>query len=143
MIAALTLLLALQPAAPVPAPAAEGGAAAEVLKSLEGKWTGKGHDDTETAWEFKGDTLKVKLGDHEFSSKVELDPEAKPHPSFDFKITLPAEFEGKTALAIYELKGNKLKVCVSMPDNPNRPTVFQSQEGEAFLYELEKAEKKG
>lgn len=142
MIAAWVLCLAIQPAVVPAFAAADEAAAAKALKSLEGKWTGKTFDAVETVWEFKEDTLKVKIGDLDFTAKVKIDPEAKPHPSVDFTLSKPSEFEGRTALAIYRQEEGKLKVCVAMPDNPNRPTVFEAEEGESFVYELKKEEKK-
>ena len=65
----------------------------------------------------------------------------KPRPKrIDLAYT-GGEFKGEKSLAIYELKGDTLRVCYSM-DNENRPTEFAGKaDGKALLLTYKRVKK--
>lgn len=111
------------------------------LKEMKGKWVGDSPEGMETKWEIKDDVVTVEIGELTFVSKIELDPTSKPHAAVDFKLTKPQEYEGKAVLGIYKVEKDKLTFCVALPDDPDRPTVFQTVDGKTFLYELRRPKK--
>jgi uncharacterized protein (TIGR03067 family) len=117
---------------------------AEVLKSIKGTWAPDA-DGIDSKWTFDGDTLKASVNGADYTCKVKLDPEAKPHSTIDLTINEgPEDSKGKISKAIYKLDGEKLTLCVSLPGK-DRPKEFEQTEGEAFLFKLKKekaAEKK-
>ena len=78
---------------------------------------------------FSGDTIKLTgpggIGKREF--KFKLDPTKKPK-AID---TIPQEgsFKGKTGPAIYELKGDTLKLCIPNKETTERPKEFKAPKG--------------
>lgn len=79
-------------------------------------------------------SMSVKDSMYEFRNSEEtergtmtLDPGKKP-TQVDILIS-DGSFKGQKQLGIYELNGNKIKFCLSMPDDPKRPEKFESTEG--------------
>jgi uncharacterized protein (TIGR03067 family) len=65
-------------------------------------------DEKDVTATFKGNAFTLKLGDKTLEGKYTVDTKAKPHT-----IDLQLEKDGKemTMLAIYQIKGETLKVC--------------------------------
>jgi uncharacterized protein (TIGR03067 family) len=74
----------------------------------------------------KGDqwTLKETQGDDDKEFTVRLGPTRKPR-AIDI-VYKTGEHKGKTSLGIYELDGNRLRVCLGEPGDP-RPTRFDGR----------------
>jgi uncharacterized protein (TIGR03067 family) len=83
-------------------------------------------DNTVTQWaDDAGQTMVVSV------AAWKLDPKANPK-ALDLTYT-EGELKGETVPAIYELKGDTLKVCYAMM-NEKRPTEFAGKaDGKAFL----------
>jgi len=114
--------------------------AAEVLKSIKGTWTSDA-DGIDSKWTFDGATLKASVNGADYTCKVKVDPEAKPHATIDLTIDEgPEDSKGKISKAIYKLDGEKLTLCVSLPGK-DRPKAFEQSPDEAFLFELKKQKK--
>lgn len=122
---------------------------AEVLKKIQGKWkfiasemNGKPTPEDELAKmtvTFKGDKWAVRSGDKVVQAGThKFDPTKKPG-QVDAVIT---EGEGKDGkmLGIYELKGDKMKVCFD-PMGKERPKSFKAGEGQ-FSATVERVKKK-
>ena len=78
---------------------------------------------------FKGDKMLILerggTGKREYSFK--LDPSKKPKA---IDVTpLDGPFKDKTAPAIYELKGDELKLCMPNQETKDRPTEFKAAKG--------------
>jgi uncharacterized protein (TIGR03067 family) len=83
----------------------------------------------------EGDKFTIREGDKlHASGTVKRDKSKKPH-TIDFTVTKAddAKVEGKTLKGIYELKGDTLKWCFSMPDE-ERPTEFAAPAGSKALF---------
>lgn len=119
------------------------------LKKIQGTWRFTSHamGDKETPKEevaklkitFTGDKWSVTQDDKVVQAGThKLDGSKKP-AQVDAKVT---EGEGKDGmmLGIYELKGNKLKVCFD-PSGKERPTSFTAKEGQ-FAATIEREKKK-
>jgi uncharacterized protein (TIGR03067 family) len=117
------------------------------LEKLKGTWTvtemirdGKENanakDDTAT---FDGTklTIKTKTGGH--LATVKLDAGKKPMV-MDMTPDDGA-MKGKVHLGIFEISGDTLKMCFSLPDKP-RPASFESKEGSGTMSITLKREKK-
>lgn len=94
---------------------------------------------------FSGDKLVVnKSGDLVMKGEVKLDPSQKPG-HLDFKLeenpNNPDDV-GKTLPGIYEVKGDELKWCFSLPDGAGRPRDFKTEAGTFHIYATLKREKK-
>ncbi len=87
----------------------------------------------------KGTSYGMKLGDGMESGSFKIDPAAKPK-SMDI---LPAEgpHKGQTLLAIYEVNGDDLKMCIALPGK-DRPKEFVSKAGSGHVLEILKRQKK-
>lgn len=72
----------------------------------------------------KDDGYTVTVGDQSDEGTVKLDPDKKPR-AMDIKGTKGPN-EGKTILAIYELKGDTLKVCYDL-SGESRPSEFETK----------------
>ncbi len=64
---------------------------------------------------------------------VELNPKSMPA---EFQLKVRGGQAGKKLLGIYELKGDKLKICWAVPGKP-RPKKFKTGDGQ-FLFVMEK-----
>jgi uncharacterized protein (TIGR03067 family) len=115
--------------------------ASEALKAFQGTWVTAEDQGLDSKWTFEGETLKATVNGTDYTCKVKIDPEAKPHPTVDFLIEDgPDESKGKTSKCIYKLAGEKLTLCVSMPGK-DRPKEFEQAEDEAYLFALKKEKK--
>jgi uncharacterized protein (TIGR03067 family) len=91
----------------------------------------------------KGDTYKVTVGKQVDHGTVKLMPSATPK-AMDITGT-EGPNKGMRFLAIYELKGDTLRVCYDL-SGKKRPTKFKTEEGtQLFLaeYKRQLAKKKG
>jgi uncharacterized protein (TIGR03067 family) len=113
---------------------------AEVLKSIKGTWASDA-DGIDSKWTFEGETLKASVNGADYTCKVKVDPDAKPHATIDLTIDEgPEDSKGKVSKAIYKLDGEKLTLCVSHPGK-DRPKAFEQSPDEAYLFELKKQKK--
>lgn len=137
-----TLLLA------VAISSAGGDAAKAELKKLEGVWQPVSGESQGKATErfnrnkimFNGDVFSVLDGDKLlFKATVKLDTTKTPK-AIDMTIS-EGEETGKTALGIYALDGEQLKLCFEAPGGANRPTEFATKEGEKRIVVVSKREK--
>jgi uncharacterized protein (TIGR03067 family) len=92
----------------------------------------------------KGDMVTVKSLDVDeevvvAEGKLKLDPTTKPK-SLDVTFTGGAN-KGETGLAIYELTGDALKVCIAVGED-KRPTEFAGPKNQEWIYIEYKREKK-
>jgi uncharacterized protein (TIGR03067 family) len=111
--------------------------AEDVLKSIKGTWTSDA-DGLDSKWTFDGESVKASVNGTDYTCKVKVDPEAKPHATIDLTIDDgPEEAKGKISKAIYKLDGEKLTLCVSQPGK-DRPKAFEHTPDEAYLFELKK-----
>jgi RNA polymerase sigma factor (sigma-70 family) len=83
---------------------------------------------------FKGDKLTAK-GEHSYS----IDASKKPR-HFNLIVEEGPEAERGTWQGIFELKEDRLTICLA-PPNQDRPTVFESKEGEHTILMRLKREK--
>jgi uncharacterized protein (TIGR03067 family) len=88
---------------------------------------------------FAGDKVTLELKDGKEEATYKLDPAKKPR-TIDFKPTT-GESKGKTLLGIYELDGDKLKLCVADEDEKERPKEFKSKGDQIIVYFLERVKK--
>ncbi len=126
------------------------------LALLEGTWAmvsrefmGKKASDEEikklnTKVVFKGNTITIwsrDAGTDEIVSELtfKLDPTTKPK-SLDFTMT-SGPTKGQTAVAIYELEGDSLKVCYAVGE-AKRPTQFAAANDSEWVLLSYKREKK-
>ncbi len=73
--------------------------AEEVLKSIKGTWASDA-DGLDSKWTFDGETLKASVNGTDYTCKVKVDPEAKPHATIDLTIDEgPEEAKGKISKA--------------------------------------------
>jgi uncharacterized protein (TIGR03067 family) len=109
------------------------------LKKLQGTWAYTSGNGEENRWVFDKEVLKSMVNGQRYVSTVILDPKAQPLPSIDFKVTeAPDDTAGKTILGIYELTGDSLKVCISLPGVDTRPTEFKRVEDMSIVIELKR-----
>jgi uncharacterized protein (TIGR03067 family) len=88
-------------------------------------------------------TWSVTLKDGKYTSKVGDEGTVKVDPTTTPKsqdITPSGgDFKGKSSLAIYEVKGNTLRVCWAPPGKP-RPEAFECKKGSGHaLYTYKRA----
>jgi uncharacterized protein (TIGR03067 family) len=101
------------------------------LKKLEGTWTVEsamrnGEDTTRkgpSEVTFSGDSLSMNEGGKERKGKITVDPTKNPK-TIDFQ---PEEKKEHIGMAIYDLKGDTLKICIGSPDK-GRPTEFSDKD---------------
>jgi RNA polymerase sigma factor (sigma-70 family) len=116
---------------------------------LQGEWKvvsikvgGQDHpnkDQVGDTMTFKGDGMELEP----FKATFKLDPSKDPR-EVDFTITEgPDEREkGKVSLGIYKLDGDKLTIHAGHPGGTERPTGFESKEGEnSLVFTLERVKK--
>src|SRR5262249_36521393 len=85
---------------------------------------------------FKDGKLTLRARDQvivELSCKV--DPTKKPRA---IDLTFTREGKEETALGIYELEGDVLKLCLRKPTEKGRPTEFASKDETIALIELKR-----
>ncbi len=111
------------------------------MAELDGVWicesgtvSGRKLDDATTkslVLTLDGERFKTQRGDQVlFDSKYSADASTKP-PQIDMAGI--GEMAGKIGQGIYEISGDRLTMCYTMPGK-DRPTEFASEEGsEAFL----------
>jgi uncharacterized protein (TIGR03067 family) len=116
-------------------------APAEALKPLQGTWVPVEDQGIDSKWTFEGEILKASVNGMDYTCKVKIDSNAKPHASLDFLIDEgPEDSKGKTSKCIYKLDGEKLTLCVSIPGK-DRPKAFEQAEDEHYVFELKKEKK--
>jgi uncharacterized protein (TIGR03067 family) len=109
----------------------------DVLKSLKGTWTSDA-DGLNSSWTFEGESLKASVNGTDYTCKIKVEAEKKPHATIDLTIEDgPEDAKGKVSKAIYKLDGEKLTLCVSHPGK-DRPKEFEQAADESFLFELKK-----
>jgi uncharacterized protein (TIGR03067 family) len=74
----------------------------------------------------KGENFTVRVGEEVFGATIKLDPTKTPK-AIDFK-PLQGPNKGLTALGIYEVKGDELRICYAEVGK-ERPAEFGSKEG--------------
>jgi RNA polymerase sigma factor (sigma-70 family) len=91
-------------------------------KGKEGEVTGLTY-----VFETSGKWKLMKDDDVQAEGTFKIDPSKKP-ATIDYKIvsSIAADSKGKSSLGIYELNGDKLKVCRTWPDNDQRPEEFEA-----------------
>jgi len=94
---------------------------------------------------FDGEKLTVnKAGERIMKGSVKLDPAQSPR-HIDFKLeenpNNPDDV-GKTLPGIYEVKGEELKWCFTLPDRSERPKDFKTEAGSSRVSAVLKREKK-
>jgi len=120
------------------------------LGQLQGEWTlVSGERDGQDLPEdivknatrnFKGDEATVTLnGQVILKAKITLDPSKKPK-TLDYAVS-EGEAQGQTIKSIYELDGDKLKVCSSAPGG-ERPKEFNTKDGNGQTLSVWKRAKK-
>ncbi len=88
----------------------------------------------------KGDETTVMVGGQLLmKANFMLDPSKKPK-SIDYRVTGGAN-AGKTQLGIYEINGDTVKFCFSVP-GMDRPTDFTTREGDGRTSSVWKREKR-
>jgi uncharacterized protein (TIGR03067 family) len=76
----------------------------------------------QTAFVFAGNRLTIKESDRSEEAVIKVNPDPKPS-TIDF---LSSEGKEETARGIYQLDGDTLKLCWSLPGK-DRPTAFESR----------------
>jgi clostripain len=132
-------------------PAADTDADKKDKDKLQGTWnaisitegTNEEADAEGQTLAFKGDEFAVKSRDAVMmKGTFKVDASKKPK-TIDLKIEDgPKDRKGKTAHGIYELKDDKLTLCIVKPGPGNRPKEFASKEGaDTVLLKLEREKK--
>ncbi len=87
---------------------------------------------------FEGDKYSYNSGDDEKGSGTfKLDTSKKPRHLDSIPSDGPAQ--GATVEQIYEIDGDKLKICMALPGTP-RPTAFKSEAGSnLYLFTYKRA----
>ena len=107
-------------------------------EALQGTWTAvsgekEGKEDAEAkdhGLVFEGDKFSVKKGDEVIVRGAFKIDGSKSPKTMDMDISEgPEDVKGKTAQAIYLLKGDELTWCVSHPGSGDRPEKFATKEG--------------
>jgi uncharacterized protein (TIGR03067 family) len=116
--------------------------------NLQGKWklvkverNGRGEAITNKSDEFfeltvSGDKMTLQLKDAKEEATYKADLTKKPK-TIDITPTT-GEDKGKAILGIYDLDGNKWKLCVAEADVKERPTEFRSRGDKVVVYEMER-----
>ena len=87
----------------------------------------------------KGESVTVKVGEDSHEATIKADPSKTPK-ALDLTFGDGPQ-KGKTAKAIYEVKGDELRVCHGDPD-ADRPTELASKEGSGLMLATLKRVKK-
>ena len=94
---------------------------------------------------FSGDEFSVKKGDETIiKGKFKIDSSKKPKQiDMEFTTASKEKFNGKTAVGIYDLDGDKLKWCTNEPGGTERPKEFSSEaDSKHLLVTLEREKSK-
>ena len=115
---------------------------------IKGTWTvvksdenGKPNEEVLKAkFTFKdGDKLLFKMAEEQAQEAIyKLDPTKKPK---QIDLTVKQDNESLTALGIYEIDGDKMRLCVAEPDAKGRPTEFKSTDKKVVYMELTRDKK--
>ncbi len=120
--------------------AAEDKAAGD-LKKLEGTWTTPASDGGKATYTFKGDKLKVVAPTRTYEITVDIDSDANPDKTIDFKIDeAPDDAKGKTSKGIYKFDGEDKLIWCFRPEG-DRPSKYEMVGFEQILSELMRAKK--
>jgi len=88
----------------------------------------------------KGESYTFRAGEQVIEGIYKLDPASKPR-TLNAERTI-GEDKGKTLHGIYDLAGDELKMCFSLPGADKRPTAFTTGEGGGHrLYVFSRAKK--
>ena len=92
----------------------------------------------EMTFTFKGKKYEQKVGDTLVEGGTQdLDPSKTPK-NMDINVT-DGETKGKKQLAIYEIDGDKAKICAADHDDKERPSKFETKEGSKnMIFELKR-----
>jgi uncharacterized protein (TIGR03067 family) len=122
------------------------------LEAMKGTWTvvsaerdGKKIADAQlqgvtVTFDADGKVSAQRQGQTLFEGTVTIDPTKKPK-TVDTTQTSEGDNKGKTALGIYELEGDTMKIC-SADFGKERPTEFSSKPGSGHFLRVYKREKK-
>jgi len=120
-------------------------------KALQGGWaidaaTLAGRDHGEDFRGMKlvitGEKFTIEFGKNSDKGTFTLDPAKSPR-RIDIKTSPDGPFKGKTLPGIYELKGDKLVLCLDADGRPDaRPTKFEAKEMTRAMLLTYKREKK-
>ena len=114
-------------------------------KALQGAWKAAGDDNKAgiVSMRIEGDKFVVTFkGDKTVSGTYTIDPSKKPK-TIDMKIVKASgneveKYEGKTALAVYEFDGAKLKWHSNEPGKEERPKGLTEETGVLIVFERAK-----
>jgi uncharacterized protein (TIGR03067 family) len=128
-----------------------GGGEAKKQPKLQGSWkvvamVQDGNENNEFEDHiatFDGKTFAIKKGDEVvMKGTYKADLKKKPH-QIDFTFEEgPGDIKDKNSAAIYEIKGDTLRICSSRPGDDNRPTEFSAADGSRRILVTLKREKK-
>jgi uncharacterized protein (TIGR03067 family) len=92
----------------------------------------------EMTFTFKGKKYEQKVGDQLVEAGTQdLNPSKTPK-HMDINVT-EGETKGQKQLAIYEIDGDKAKICAANHGDTNRPEKFETKEGSKnMIFELKK-----
>ncbi len=92
----------------------------------------------EMTFTFKGKKYEQKVGETLVEGGTQdLDPSKTPK-NMDINVT-DGETKGKKQLAIYEIDGDKAKICAADHDDKERPSKFETKEGsKSMIFELKR-----
>ena len=92
----------------------------------------------EMTFTFKGKNYEQKVGDMLVEAgKQDLDPSKTPK-LMDITVS-EGEAKGEKQLAIYEIDGDKAKICAAIHGDKERPSKFETKEGSKnMIFELKR-----
>jgi uncharacterized protein (TIGR03067 family) len=115
-------------------------------KALQGTWEASKGDE-KMKMVIDGKKFTLEFGGKTVNGTFTIDPAKKPM-AMDMLITEGSdaktqEYKGKTAKAIYEIDGTKLKWCANEPGKDERPTEFSNDatKQKALCLTFERAKK--
>ena len=111
------------------------------LKAVQGVWVSDDDAEIDAKWTIENDKITATVNGVDYIGTLKVDSESKPHPSWTIEISEgPGEVKGKAAKGVYKLDGDKLVVNISHPGG-DRPTDFDPDGDQIFLFELKKQKK--
>lgn len=122
----------------------DGGPSPErlALRAMQGTWKSELPDGSTADWVIRGRRLVMEGADRRYVAEVSVQPDAKPHATVDLKILEgPDDAKDQTIQGIYKQEGDTIVLCVDIR-NPSRPTAFEADGVELFVFELKKTEPK-